>query len=68
MKLEELYRTNYKSEQHLRKSLKKYIEFYNNERPHSVLCNRTPNKVEAEYASKYGVSTDIIPDTYSSDL
>ena len=68
MKREELYRTNYKSEQHLRKSLKKYIEFYNNERPHSVLCNRTPNKVEAEYASKYGVSTDIIPDTYGSDL
>ena len=32
-----------------KKSLIKYIEFYNNKRPHGYLCNRTPSKAEAEY-------------------
>ena len=49
LKQEELYRTNYKSEKHLRRSLGEYIIFYNEKRPHSYLRNRTPNKAEADY-------------------
>ena len=49
LKREELYRTNYTSENHLRKSLAKYAEFYNNKRPHGYLCNRTPSKTEDEF-------------------
>lgn len=67
MKREELYRTNYRSERELREGIIRYIEFYNNERPHSILRNRTPNRAEAEYANNHGISADIIPDTNSSN-
>jgi len=49
LKREELYRTNYTSEKHFRKSLSEYILFYNTKRPHSYLRYRTPDKAEAEY-------------------
>jgi len=49
LKQEELYRTNYKSEKHLRKALSEYVVFYNDKRPHTYLCYRTPNKAEADY-------------------
>lgn len=67
MKREELYRTNYSSQRELRNGIKKYIEFYNSKRPHSVLRNRTPNRAEAEYANNHGISADIIPDTSGSN-
>lgn len=49
LKQEELYRTNYKSEKHLRKSLSEYVTFYNDKRPHTYLNYRTPNKAESDY-------------------
>ena len=49
LKQEELYRTNYKSEKHLRKALSEYVVFYNDKRPHTYLRYRTPNKAEADY-------------------
>lgn len=49
LKQEELYRTNYKSEKHLRKALSEYVIFYNDKRPHTYLRYRTPNKAEADY-------------------
>ena len=49
LKREELYRTNYTSEKHFRKSLADYMLFYNTKRPHSFLRYRTPDKAEAEY-------------------
>ena len=49
LKQEELYRTSYKSEKHLRMSLDEYILFYNDKRPHTYLRYRTPNKAEADY-------------------
>lgn len=52
MKREELYRTNYKSERELKECIQKYIEFYNSKRPHSILLNRTPDRVETEYFNK----------------
>ena len=49
LKQEELYRTNYRSEKHLRNALSEYVVFYNDEGPHTYLHYRTPNKAEADY-------------------
>ena len=49
MKTEELYRTNYRSERELLKSITNFITFYNTERPHSILRYMTPNKFEDLY-------------------
>lgn len=50
-KREELYRHEYTSIKSFRESVDKYMSFYNNERPHSILSNRTPNSYESEYFS-----------------
>ena len=49
MKMEELYRSKYRSEKELRKAISDYIEFYNSKRPHSVLRYMTPDKFEEVY-------------------
>lgn len=49
LKAEELWRTNYHCEKELNTSIKKYIEKYNIERPHSFLRYMTPNKFEELY-------------------
>lgn len=49
LKQEELYRTNYRSEKHLRNALSEYVVFYNDKRPHTYLHYRTPNRAEADY-------------------
>ncbi|MCL2001801.1 IS3 family transposase [Candidatus Saccharibacteria bacterium] len=54
-KKEELYRANYRSEAELRASTSKYINFYNTERIHRYLCNRTPDQVEAEFRQSSGL-------------
>ena len=51
-KQEELYRHEYKTAEELKRSINKYMVFYNNERPHSVIRYQTPNKVEAKYYNK----------------
>lgn len=52
MKREEIYRTQYKSEQQFAKSVDNYIEFYNTQRPHSTLNYKTPDQFEAIYEDK----------------
>ena len=52
MKREEIYRTQYKSEQQFEKSIENYIEFYNTQRPHSTLNYKTPNQFEAIHEGK----------------
>ena len=52
MKREEIYRTQYKSEQQFMKSVTSYIEFYNTQRPHSTLNYKTPDQFETIYESK----------------
>lgn len=42
---------SYTSIKSFRESVDKYMSFYNNERPHSILSNRTPNSYESEYFS-----------------
>lgn len=56
MKREEIYRTQYKSEQQFIKSVDAYIEFYNAQRPHSTLNYKTPDQFETIYESKKGVA------------
>ena len=52
MKREEIYRTQYKSEQQFAESVESYIEFYNTQRPHSTLNYKTPDRFEAIYEGK----------------
>lgn len=58
MKREELYRTKYRSEKEFRTAVKNYIQFYNEERPHSKNKYKTPSQKEAEYFSKYAENGD----------
>ena len=44
MKREELYRTKYRSEKEFRTAVKNYIQFYNEERPHSKNKYKTPSQ------------------------
>ena len=46
MKKEELYRVKYKSEREFKKSVSKYIEFYNEERPHTTISYKSPSLFE----------------------
>jgi len=49
MKLEELNSHNFEYYDELKECVDKYIEFYNDYRPHSTLKNKTPNQVEKEF-------------------
>lgn len=49
LKREELYRTKYRSEKELRTDVDKYMNFYNEKRPHAKNGYKTPAKKEAEY-------------------
>ena len=68
LKTERLYRTNYRSERELRESVREYIDYYNNDRPHGTLRYQTPSYVEAKYYSNIGVSESIKSDSDGSDL
>lgn len=48
-KREEAYRKDYTSEQHFRRSVEKYIRFYNEGRPHQTLNYKTPQAFEDAY-------------------
>ena len=56
MKREELYRREYTSEFAFREGVAKYIDFYNNKRPHSTMNYKTPVQVEQAYYAKRSVS------------
>lgn len=49
IKAEAITRQQYKSEQELRDSVAKYIDFFNNRRPHPKFSYRTPSQVESDY-------------------
>lgn len=56
MKQEELYRREYTSEYAFREGVAKYIDFYNNRRPHSTMNHKSPAQVEQAYYAKHSVS------------
>ena len=51
LKKEELYRKDYTSETDFKRCLASYIEFYNTQRPHRTLKNRTPCQMEDTFMS-----------------
>ena len=55
LKQEEIYRKDYRSEKDMFRSITKFMEFYNNVRPHSMNGYRTPNKYEADYYKRKAV-------------
>ena len=60
LKREELYRLEYHSVQEMKERLEKYIKFYNTERPHTTLGNRTPEAWECLFSE--GISPFGKPD------
>jgi putative transposase len=55
MKKEELYRTNYHSLSEFKERVERYIDFYNNERPHVTLDYKAPNTHERLFYDKQSV-------------
>lgn len=51
MKYEALYRQVYSTTEELRDEVEKYIDYYNNRRPHRFLNYKTPTAVETEHFS-----------------
>lgn len=49
LKREELYRRNYHSVEEFKECVRKYMDFYNMERPHSTLGYRAPNTYDSLY-------------------
>jgi len=56
MKREELYRTNYRSENEFRKAVDDYIIFYNSKRPHASCQYKTPEQWETVFFDKHSDS------------
>lgn len=52
LKAEELYKNNYRSEREFKERIQKYIEFYNDQRPHQINQYRTPNTIEESYSKR----------------
>ncbi len=52
LKKEEIYRKEYTSYYNFSNSINKYIEFYNDKRPHSTLGNKSPNSYEQAFYRK----------------
>ncbi len=52
LKQEEIYRTAYRSVNDCKKHIEKYMEFYNEKRPHRANTYKTPNEAEALYYKK----------------
>lgn len=55
LKQEEIYRRDYRSEKDMLCSITRFMEFYNNDRPHSTNGYKSPNKYEAEYYNRKDV-------------
>lgn len=49
LKKEEIYRSQYSSLNHFKDNIEKYMNFYNNERPHSTINFKTPNAYEQAF-------------------
>ena len=49
----EAYRREYTSEQHFRRSVEEYIQFYNEVRPHQTLSFKTPQAFEENFQARF---------------
>ncbi|MBQ2752404.1 MAG: IS3 family transposase, partial [Oscillospiraceae bacterium] len=67
IKKEDFRRNFYKTEEEFREAVAKYIEFYNDYRPHQRLGSLTPNQAEAEYYSSFLETETIAPTNFQND-
>lgn len=67
-KQEELYRYEYKTAEEMKRRINKYMIFYNEKRPHSILRYKTPNKVEEQYYDRLSKFQAYNVDTNGSNL
>lgn len=67
-KQEELYRYEYKTAEEMKRRINKYMIFYNEKRPHSMLRYKTPNKVEEQYYDRLSKFQAYNADTNGSNL
>ena len=67
-KQEELYRYEYKTTEEMKRRINKYMIFYNEKRPHSILRYKTPNKVEEQYYDRLRNFQAFNTDTNGSNL
>ena len=67
-KQEELYRYEYKTVEEMKRRINKYMIFYNEKRPHSILRYKTPNKVEEQYYDRLRNFQAFNTDTNGSNL
>ena len=67
-KQEELYRYEYKTAEEMKRRINKYMIFYNEKRPHSILRYKTPNKVEEQYYDRLRSFQAFNTDTNGSNL
>lgn len=58
LKTEEIYRYRYRNNSDLTASLRAYLQFYHQKRPHTSLANRTPDQVEQEYFENQSADCD----------
>ncbi len=61
LKTEELYRRRYSSAKEFKDAVSRYVKFYNEERPHQAIRQRTPARMEEMYLRKKGVEADSKP-------
>ena len=61
LKTEELYRRRYSSAKEFKDAVSRYVKFYNEERPHQAIRQRTPARMEEMYLRKKGVEADPKP-------
>lgn len=62
LKKEETHRTSYNDFDELKSAISKYVEFYNDYRPHETLKDLSPNEFEQNYYDKKKKSYPEIPD------
>ncbi|MBQ8113195.1 MAG: IS3 family transposase [Kiritimatiellae bacterium] len=61
LKTEELYRRRYSSAKDFKDAVSRYVKFYNEERPHQAIRQRTPARMEELYLRRQKTEADAGP-------
>jgi len=66
LKTEELYRRRYSSAKEFKDAVSRYVKFYNEERPHQAIRQRTPARMEELYLKRHWPETDSDPSLHGT--